>query len=795
MSNDDVGDVLFEVAELIEIQNGNRYRANAFRKAGRLISALREPVAELLKFGRLQQKPGIGSGTVERVKAILRTGTFDELERLRAQTPPGLRQLIQLKGIGPRTAKAIWQQLRISTVPELEQALLTGRLDVISGIGPKTKERIVDAIRFSREDMGRILLPEALAIGQRMVEELKTLSATLRIQQCGSARRRKATIGDLDILVGADDKRAVATRFCMLPGVVDVLLRGDGRCSVRLDKAVQVDLRVVEPETFGAGLHYFTGSQQHNIRVRTRANAKGWSLSEHGIFVRAPGRRSAGGGGASDQRVAFCRDEDEIFRAVGLMPVPPELRENEGEIEAAEKGRLPALVQERELAGDLHVRAGPALLSTLLALKARGRKWAVVVHRRVPAGAAMAAVTRDIERKARESGLHLALGVEVPIAPDGSVPPRPEGVDWVVAQIPEPDVVPGNDVTERLLAAIESDRIDALARPTGRMLLAHKGHRLDWERVLRVLSRHKVVLQVRGHPIGLDPDAATIRRALELGVRLSLTAAPESPAALENQSSALYEARRGWATARQVLECWRLEDALGFRRDRGATSASASGTSEGQHALNEEVIAALSSTMAEQELAERARAFVAGAIDPALERALKEANADEPPLSTAFLLASLSAPAAEADEDAGAPVESAPGQTAAIRRSILDDFDAPDADDDVEKDAEDVGALPANGKRSGPEPEAHLTAASSPTMDAADASLGEREQEALSAAETKALVDAAVASDAPVDDRLRGALDAYLRGEDDAEMDAALRAHSDNPLQLAFALVVRGGGP
>ena len=348
-----------------------------------------------------------------------------------------------------------------------------------------------------------------------MIAQLRELREVVRIEQCGSARRRRATIGDLDILVGADDKRAVAERFCTLPGVVDVLLRGEGRCSVRIERAVQVDLRVVAPETFGAGMHYFTGSQQHNIRVRTRANAKGWSVNEHGVFVRAPGRISKGGGGASEQRIAWGTHEQDIFSAVALQFVPPELRENEGEIEAAERGRLPVLVDDRDLLGDLHVRASPHVAATLRAQKAKGRRWAVVVHPALKTPSDVSQFAAEIDRVAHAVGMTLLPGAEVAIGPDGAVPPRLDGVRWVVAQIPEHEVVPGNDVTERLLRAVSSGAIDALARPTGRVLLAHKGHRLDFERVLRAMVKHHVVLEVRGHPLALDPDAATIRRALE----------------------------------------------------------------------------------------------------------------------------------------------------------------------------------------------------------------------------------------------------------------------------------------
>ncbi|MCP4504644.1 MAG: hypothetical protein GY822_32470 [Deltaproteobacteria bacterium] len=336
--------MLLEVAELIELSAGDPFRGRAFKRSAKIILDLSEPVEELLAFSRFKNVRGIGEGTIERVKCLLRTGTFPEREKLKARVPRGLRSLLQLRGLGAKTVRLLWQNLRVENVEQLVAAVESGSVLQVRGIGPKTQAVLVDAIGHHHKKKHRISLELALELGQELVEFCRGIPEVIRAEQCGSARRRKRTVGDLDILIASDEGDIVLAKFCTHHWVRQVLLRGKSRASVRLDVGIQVDLRVVALETFGAGLHYFTGSQAHNIAIRTLANRRGLAINEHGVFRKARDRR-----GASDVRVGWARREMDVFRAVGLDFIPPELRENGDEIEAAQKNILPALVDVQDL--------------------------------------------------------------------------------------------------------------------------------------------------------------------------------------------------------------------------------------------------------------------------------------------------------------------------------------------------------------------------------------------------------------------------------------------------------------
>jgi len=342
--NDDVAAVFLQAAALIELSGGDPFRARAFRRTAKIIADLAQPVADLLPFGRLQQVRGIGGGSVERVKSILRTGSFTERDRLAAQFPPGMLDLIQLRGVGAKTVRMLRQTLGIESVDQLRAAVDSGAIQRVRGVGPKTIAVLIDALAHRDKKTHRVSLKEALAIGAELVAFCRGLDDVVQVAQCGSARRRKRTVGDLDILIGTSDGKRVVSQFCTFPRIRQVMLAGPSRASVRLDTGIQVDVRVVAPETFGAGLHYFTGSQNHNIAVRLAANQRGLAINEHGVFTKAEGRR-----GSSDVRVGWARREEEVFAAVGLPFIAPELRENGDEMAAARQKKLPVLVDDGAL--------------------------------------------------------------------------------------------------------------------------------------------------------------------------------------------------------------------------------------------------------------------------------------------------------------------------------------------------------------------------------------------------------------------------------------------------------------
>lgn len=539
VENKEIAAVFTEMADLSEIAGGDRYRIRAFRRIARVLENLREPIPTMIKHGTLARTPGIGEGAVGRIKEILRAGTCAEQRVLRKSLPPGLRDLMSVKGVGVKTVRWLWTHERIGSLDELESAARAGRLSRVPGFGDDSAERILKAIEHARRDVRRFLLAEAIEIGESMRDALREEPSVALAELTGSARRRKETVGDLDILVGSSDPIPVIARFVVLPRIDEVLVRGESKCSARIDTGQQVDIRVLPPEEFGAGLHYFTGSQQHNIYVRARANRRGVKISEHGVFKR-PHR-----GAEVEEIISTCPREEDVFHAVGLPFIPPELRENVGEIEAAEKGRLPTLVEERDLQGELHCTGNPDEM--LAAARAMRLGYIALTPR---------AYEREGGALPKSRSPRLVNGIEVEIMPDGTLDVPVESLrdfEFVVASVRQGFDQPRADMTRRILRAFETGVIDLLAHPTGRIFGERDAMDLDVEKVMKAARRTDVALEVHGDPRRMDLDSSSCRFARELGVRIAVSSGASSPEELANRRYALYTARRGWLEAKDVL--------------------------------------------------------------------------------------------------------------------------------------------------------------------------------------------------------------------------------------------------
>lgn len=569
-----------EMAELMEIRGGDPYRARSFSRAARILEKLDEPLVDALRFGALARRRGIGEGTLARLSEMLRTGTCRDLQALRGDMPAGVRQLLSVDGIGPKTVRLLWTHLRIGSLEELERAARGGRLAALPRFGERQAERIVAALEGHRKKTRRTPLAEALAIAGGLIAALDELETVQRVELAGSARRRKETVGDLDILVASYEPLAVSSHFITLPAVDEVLSRGASKTSVRLSSGQQVDLRVLGPETFGAALCYFTGSQQHNIMLRARGNKRQLKISEHGIFTRATELRLAGA------------HEEEVFAAIGLPWIAPELRENAGELEAAEQRALPRLVERGDLRGDLHAHSdasdGRASAETLAhAAAARGLSYLALTEHsqtlgaaRGLEGAALLARLRELrELEQRLGKIRLLAGVEVEILPDGSLD-LPGAVlselDWVVGALHGALDQPREVLMRRIVRALESGHLDALAHPTGRHLRDRPdGLDLDIDLLLHRARRHDVALEVNGAALRLDLPAELCRRAVRAGVALILSSDAHDVAELAQLELALMTARRGWVEARSVLNTLDVETLLAGRRARKGRHLSA----------------------------------------------------------------------------------------------------------------------------------------------------------------------------------------------------------------------------
>ncbi len=556
MQNAEVVAMLSEIADLMELSGDNPFKIRAYRRAAQVVDTLPTPVAELWERGELVKLPGVGASTVERIGQFLETGTCDALERMREKVPAGVMELLRVEGIGPKTAEQVWKGMGITGVDELEEAARSGRLNELPRMGAKRSESILSAISRHRGRQGRVPLHRIIPYADELVARLRAIPGVTQAVAAGSLRRRKETVGDMDLLVASTEPEKVVSAFPKLPGVATLLAQGPTRSSVKLRMGLQVDLRVVPPESFGAALHYFTGSKAHNIALRARAMKRKLKVSEYGVFD-AKGRRIAG------------EREEDIFRAVGLPWIPPELREDLGELEAAEEGRLPELIEEGDLKGDLHVHSVASSDATCsleeLAEKARklGRRYLVITdHSRArPLGLneeRLRAHMRDIQRlnEKLNGRPHLLTGIEVDIRPNGSLDLDAEvlaELDCVVASVHSRFNMPREQMTERIIKALRTGLVHVLGHPSGRLIGARDPYEYDLERVLEVAREQGVAMEVNAQPDRLDLTDQACRMAKEAGVPLVISSDAHNTRHLEHLHYGIWVARRGWLEADDVL--------------------------------------------------------------------------------------------------------------------------------------------------------------------------------------------------------------------------------------------------
>ncbi|MCP4659467.1 MAG: DNA polymerase/3'-5' exonuclease PolX [bacterium] len=642
------------MAELLAIQGNDPHRSRAFHRVARVIENLPEPIERMLRYGTLRKSPGIGDGTIHRVKQILRTGTCDDLLRLRAALPPGLRELIRLKGLGAKTVRRLYRELGIRTVQQLETAARSGLLGARARFGVDRVHKLLHEIQVYKLRLGKVPLIEALATAEKIAAELRALPQTIHAGEGGSLRRRKALIGDLDLLVASDDPEPVIDRFVHLPEVATVLGRRRDGGRVRLATGQQADLWVFSAASWGAGLHAFSGSKQHVVAMRTRAGRYGIHLSEHGISSRHDGRRLHHG--------AF---EEEIFAAVGLPIIAPELRENLGEIEAAERGRLPSLITAEDLRGDLHMHtrasdgSGSAREMARAAVELGYEYMAVTDHSQSLSVAnglderRLAAQVDQLRRLEQEMGcIHVLAGIEVNILADGRVDLDPAALrrlDWVVASVHDHLDMDGEEMTSRMLRAMETGLVDCIGHPTGRRLGRREPCAVDLDRLLGAARRLGVAMEVNGDPNRMDLDEVGCRQARELGVEVVISTDAHSPAHLARRRFGLASARRGWLEKKHVLNTRPVEAIRELRADRlrghgiavprravpsfePAEAIAASAPERDTAGL----AAALDAAPLDATLVERLERYLREGDDPELEAALRQLS--DNPIQQAFNL-------------------------------------------------------------------------------------------------------------------------------------------------------------
>jgi DNA polymerase (family 10) len=565
MQNRKVAQILYEVADLLELE-GVEFKPRAYRRAAQAVESCPVPIEDLVREGRVTELPGVGKSIADKIEEIVKTGRLRYHEELKKKLPVDLYSLTQVEGVGPKIAKLLYEHLGVKNLDDLERAAREHRIRTVPGLGPKVEEKILRGLAEARRTEKRVLLGYALPLAEGIREKLRESGLFKAVEIAGSLRRGKETIGDIDILGISDRPEEASDTFASLPDVEEVLAKGPKKTSVRLADGIQVDLRIVPAESFGAALQYFTGSQAHNIRLRERAVSLGFKLNEYGVFK-------------GKERVAG-RDEAEVYKALGLPWIPPELREDRGEIQAAEEGKLPKLVEPDQILGDLHVHTnwsdGKGSLEEMAqaAMELGYRYIAIVDHFRfaqaIP-GLGPEELVRQMEAiqelNRKLKGFRLLCGIEANILPDGTIDvPREllRELDVVVAAVHTHMRMPKKDMTKRLLSAIENEDVDIIAHPSGRLIGERSAYDVDWEEVFRRAAKYGTILEVNANPQRLDLCAEHIREAIDTGVKLALGTDAHHPDHLRFMRYGVLTARRGWAEAEDVINTLPWEKLLGI---------------------------------------------------------------------------------------------------------------------------------------------------------------------------------------------------------------------------------------
>src|SRR2546425_9577370 len=525
--NDAIAKVLDEIADLLELKGENVFRAVTYRAAARSIRDLREPVAKLAQEKRLTEIPKVGPSVGEAIEQIIATGSSRRHEELKAAVPPGLLTLLRVGGVGPATARTIYDHLRITTIEELEEAARDHRLQQLPKIQAKSEENILRSIAALKQRTGRSLIHEAKAAATTMVEYLRTETGTERIAIAGSLRRYKETIGDIDIVVAADEAGPIMETFVRAPSIERILARGDTKSSVVVDRGLQIDLRVGPPASVGAGLIYFTGSQRHNVRLRGLALRRKLLLNEYGLY--------RVGAEARGQEIAAA-SEEEVYAALGMDWIPPELREDRGEIDAASRHALPALVAVGDIRGDLHTHTnwtdGRDPLETMaLRAKAKGYGYLAVTDHSPGLGMTNGLSLERVQARLAEAAalnamlapFRILVGTEVDIRANGKLD-YPDDVlarfDIVTASVHSSFSQPRDQMTARIVGAIRHPLVTALSHPTGRLLERREPYDVDLAAVIAAAAETGTRIEINGGPERLDPPDTRIPPALPNGATL-----------------------------------------------------------------------------------------------------------------------------------------------------------------------------------------------------------------------------------------------------------------------------------
>ena len=569
LRNGEIADLFDLLGDLYELDGAVVYRVLAYRRAAKRFRETAESVWALSEQGRLTELDDIGDTIATKVAELRDTGTMQALEKLRRRVPESLVEIVHLPGLGAKTARRLWQELGITTLTELEAAARAGRLRELQGFGERKEAALLTQLEAGAAPRKRVFrLDQGLELARTVLEPLRAHAACERADEAGSLRRRAETVGDVDVIAAATDGPALTAWLVEQPFVAEVLGQGATKASVLTHNGVQLDLRVVPPESYGNLLQHFTGSKGHNVRMREDAQRRGKSVSEWGI--------------EDEDGIFRTNDEDEVYRYLGYEPIPPELREDNGELELARRHELPELVELGDLRGDLHSHSDwsdgkHSLLDLVEAAQAHGHDYIAITDHSAGVGMGIGLEADDVRRqieavhRVREtlSGFELLAGCEVDIMGDGTLY-LPDDVldelDWVVASLHVAQRQAPDRITKRLLAAAEHPFVDVIGHPSGRLIGEREGYGFDVEALVAACAEHGTFLEINSQPHRLDLRPAHARLALAAGVKLVISTDAHRLAALAYQELGVFMARRAGATSDDIVNTRPLAQVAELRK-------------------------------------------------------------------------------------------------------------------------------------------------------------------------------------------------------------------------------------
>ncbi len=558
MKNQEIAKILYEIADLLEIE-GVEFKPRAYRKAAQNIESLSVDIEELYKKGQLEKIPGVGKSIAEKIKEYLETGKVKKLEELRKKIPVDIESLSAVEGLGPKMIKVLYEKLGVKNLDDLERVAKQRRIRRLKGFGEKIEKKILEGIEIARQRQHRFLLGFVLPEAKAIMEELKPYVE--KISLAGSIRRRKETIGDVDILAVSSQPEKVMDIFTSMKRVEKVLAKGITKSSVRLHGGIQVDLRIVGKESFGSALQYFTGSKEHNIEVRKIAIKLGYKLNEYGLFK-------------GFERIAG-RDEEEVYKALGMQWIPPELRENRGEVEAALNKSLPKIVEYDEVKGDLQMHTkwsdgANTIEEMIIEAKKLGHKFIAITDHvgslKIAGGMDEEKVmeqAKEIEKlRERFDDIYIFHGIEANIMKDGSLDVSNsllKQVDVVLASVHSAFRMEEKEMTARVIKAIENEYVDILAHPTCRIIQKREPIKIDMEKVLEVAKDNGIIMEINAYPDRLDLNDIHTKMAIDMGVKVSIGTDAHNKEHLKFYELGTAVARRGWAKKEDVINTYSVE--------------------------------------------------------------------------------------------------------------------------------------------------------------------------------------------------------------------------------------------